>query len=265
MILAVNCAEELLQVVLGAGGQIAACLELDNCGKMNGVLAPAVAGMLAQAGVRPAELSMVACVRGPGGFTGVRSGLAFCHGLCLAAGVPLAGLDYLPLLAANALAGLEGRESAGELHVLTYSRRAKVYHQAFTFGVPSEGSPVPSRNPLLGAPLGPPLDLPVDQALALVNVRAANAGTTRLLAVGSGLLRNPEVFETLAPQFERLPHSTPSPKALLHAASTTPASGPPVDVLYLRGSDAEENFLEFAALRGLDAEEAQRRMKNALE
>ena len=264
MLLALNCTEELLQVVLGQDGRVAASLETGNGGKVNAILAPAVAAMLSQAGIRPGELSAVACVRGPGSFTGVRLGLAFCHGLCLAAGVPLAGLDYLPLLAANALAGRENADGPPELHVLTYSRRAKVYHQAFAGDTP----------------LGPPLDLPVDQALALVNARAAQvagcargignagapgAGAVRLLAVGSGLARNAEAFQALDPRFERLPHLNPTPEALLLAASAAPATGPPVDVLYLRGSDAEENFLEFTALRGLDAREATRRLKKAME
>lgn len=253
MILTVNCAEELLQVVLGADGRIAACLET-ACGRMNAVLAPAVAQMLGEAGLRPAELSGVACVRGPGGFTGVRQGLAFCHGLCLAAGIGLAGLDYLSLLADSALAeegSPDGSDVRDELHVLTYSRRAKVYHQAFA----------------RGAALAPPLDLPVESALALLNGRAASLrlhGPCRLRVVGSGLTRNAEALAALDPQIVRLPQINPTPAALLRAASTTAATGPPVDALYLRGSDAEENFTQFAALRGLDAQEAQRRLEKAL-
>ncbi len=277
MILALNCTEEVVQVVLGLPDRVVASLEIGNGSKVNSVLAPAVDTMLRGAGIRPRELAVVACVRGPGSFTGVRLGLAFASGLCLAAGVPLAGLDYLPLLAANALAGPDGGrvqadrdEQAGptgpdisvatgagetpdpqgppELHVLTYSRRAKVYHQAFA------GT----------QPLGPPLDLPVDQALALVNARAASPAGGRLLAVGSGLWRNVEVFEALSPRFERLPHINPTPEILLQAAHAAQPTGPPMDALYLRGSDAEENLTGFAAQRGLDAAEAQRRMEKAL-
>jgi len=48
--------------------------------------------VLAQAGVAPAQLAMIAVTIGPGSFTGVRAALSFAHGVALAAGVPLVGV-----------------------------------------------------------------------------------------------------------------------------------------------------------------------------
>lgn len=268
MILVVNTAEETLQLVLARGGSIVESFEEACAGRMNEVMAPAVADMLARhgggltgaapcarapggpvesgipSGPKAVTLGAVACVRGPGSFTGVRLGLAFATGLCLGRGLPLGGLDYLPLLAASAPDGFD------EVHVATHSRRERVYHQAFA---PAQGGSAP-------APLGPPRDLTTREAREIVAGRARSA---RVAVLGSGLRRNPEAFagidgatllETENPPFD----------ALLRAAGAAAFDGPPVDALYLRGSDAEENLAVIAKGRGLTEAEALARMEKAL-
>ncbi len=51
------------------------------------------------------RLKGIACVRGPGSFTGLRLVLSSVLGLHKAWGTPLAGIDYLPLLAQGAGGG----------------------------------------------------------------------------------------------------------------------------------------------------------------
>ncbi len=236
MILAVNTAEEELHLLLAGDGRILATHREACAGRMNEVLAPLVQGMLA---AHPGQLERVACVRGPGSFTGVRLGLAFCHGFCLATGIPLAGLDYLPLLAASAPAGFV------RLHVLTHSRTARVYHQAF------DGD--------TRAPLGPPEDLRVERARELL----AEPCFGPAAALGTGLRRNAEAFAGLD-GVAFLGLENPCDQALLDAAGSARAEGPSVEAMYLRGSDAEENLATIAAGRGLSEEEARERMRKAL-
>lgn len=236
MILAVNTAEEALQLLLARDGQILQCLTLSCQGRMNEVMAPAAQEMLARHG---GDLEAVACVRGPGSFTGVRLGLAFCHGLCLGRELPMAGIDYLPLLAASPQALPEG----AEVHVVTHSRRGQVYHQAF----------------------GPhawagPRDSMAEDAREII---AARSLETEVFALGTGLRRNPEAFADLG-RATRLETENPTPEALLRAALDAHYGPPPVEALYLRGSDAEENLAAIAAGRGLSEEEARQRMKRAM-
>lgn len=204
------------------------------------VLAPTLRQALTLFGADGADIRRIACVRGPGGFTGIRMALALAEGL--AAGntqVPVlrAGLDLLPLLAAG-----PAPLCSGILLPLTWSRRGQVYTQAFT-------------TPDL-APLGLPQVLSLDRAADL----ARNLdGPVALL--GNGLRRNREFFASLAatrsglsllgPQWD-----LPGPELLLAAAAGAAYADAPMEPLYLRASDAEDNIAPFAAARGLSPESA---------
>jgi tRNA threonylcarbamoyl adenosine modification protein YeaZ/ribosomal-protein-alanine acetyltransferase len=63
-------------------------------------LAPMVQALLADAGLRPKDLTRIAVTIGPGTFTGVRIGLSFARGLALALKLPLIGIDSLTATAA---------------------------------------------------------------------------------------------------------------------------------------------------------------------
>jgi tRNA threonylcarbamoyladenosine biosynthesis protein TsaB len=252
VILVVNTAEEALQLVLANGGRILESFEEHCAGRMNEVMAPAVASMLKRHG---GGIERVACVRGPGSFTGLRLGLAFCTGLCLARRLPMAGLDYLPLQAASAFASSEparSPEDSDEVHVVTHSRTARVYHQGFVRGG--------GEHATASTQLGPPKDYAVQDAREVILERARLA---RVTVLGTGLRRNPEAFAGLT-GVTALAAENPTPDTLLAAALAAEYDGPPVDALYLRGSDAEENLAVIAAKRGLSEEEAIERMEKAL-
>ena len=55
--------------------------------------------MLASTGIALRDLGGIGVVSGPGSFTGVRTGLAMAKGLCEVAGVPLASVSRLEVLA----------------------------------------------------------------------------------------------------------------------------------------------------------------------
>jgi tRNA threonylcarbamoyladenosine biosynthesis protein TsaB len=64
-------------------------------------LLPAIAAVLAEAGVDRRELSLIAVTIGPGSFTGVRVGLAAARGLAVGLEVPLAGIPTTSVLLAQ--------------------------------------------------------------------------------------------------------------------------------------------------------------------
>ena len=67
------------------------------------VLPPQIDGMLKKANLVMADIDLLAAGRGPGSFTGLRTGLALAKGLAMGTGKPLIGLSTLEILAAQIL------------------------------------------------------------------------------------------------------------------------------------------------------------------
>jgi tRNA threonylcarbamoyladenosine biosynthesis protein TsaB len=57
------------------------------------VLPGIVQSVLTKAGVRPADIDLIAVITGPGSFTGIRTAIAFAHGLALPHRKPVAGVS----------------------------------------------------------------------------------------------------------------------------------------------------------------------------
>ncbi len=257
MILALNGAEDRLQIVLGRRDNTGERLLLLHAqewvvpGQSARFLVPGIRNALDQAGARPGDIRGIACVRGPGGFTGLRLVLSTALGLSKALGIPLAGMDYLPLLAAGAARLAEAFESppSSALWVMTHARRDQVYCQDFEL---ESGTARPLR--------------PV-QALSLEQTwQALLASLAPALLLGSGLRRNLDFFLGRMPACNQahtlrlLPACCdyPLPETVLAMAEQAPYALDPVEPCYLRASDAETNLGQMAKKRGLCPEEIAR-------
>src|SRR5215469_8589586 len=87
-----------------------------------GILPVMVRDILVDAGIAATMLDLVAVTVGPGGFTGIRAGLALAHGIGLAAGVPVIGVRV-----GEALAGSLPHLGERRLWVAIDSRRGRVF------------------------------------------------------------------------------------------------------------------------------------------
>ncbi len=243
LLLCLNGVEERLQLVLGRPGpdkmELLAAQEWNVPGQSVRFLATGMEQTLKLFGVGVGSISRIACVHGPGSFTGLRLSLAFAAGISAGRGQLLAGLDYLPILAAGPAPLLKGT-----LVVLTHSRRRQVYIQSF--------------NCPQGQPLSPLDAVSLDAARESI-VQAE--GPVSLL--GSGLRNNLDFFSGLAQERADISMLGPEwnrtrPELLLKAAEKAQFSLDPIVPRYLRESDAEANLDQIAAKRGLDPEAARR-------
>jgi tRNA threonylcarbamoyladenosine biosynthesis protein TsaB len=95
-------------------------------------LLPMIDRVMSAAELGPADIDNIAVSVGPGGFTGIRAGLAAAQGLTLASGAGLLGV--------TSFAAVASLVSPGEVRLLVAldSRRAELYVQMFDrFGEPS--------------------------------------------------------------------------------------------------------------------------------
>lgn len=255
LILGLNGAEERLQLVLGharpeGGGALLAAQEWTVPGESVRFLAPSLQAMLRALRLEPGDVTRIACVRGPGSFTGLRLSLAMAEALAAVHGQPRAGIEHPRLLARRAAPLL-----SGPLAVLTHSRRRQVYVQVF-------GPDAAPATPLRACTL--------DEAAALLRETVAAADAPPAL-LGSGLRRNAEFFapliaelglRDLGPRWD-----APSPQNLLDAACDPELryADAPVEPLYMRPSDAEENLDAIARQRGLDPATAREMLRRSRE
>ena len=198
------------------------------------ILPPGVQACLSRLNLEAAGLDRVAVVRGPGTFTGIRVGMAFALGLARGGEVPLAGVDYLPVLARA-----PGPLLRGTLWVCTHARQHLVNVQAFS--VPHIRS------------LGPARCLIREKA-----VQAIQAGTGKGYVLGSGLRRDPDWWASRLPQtgFLGLEWDAPRPEDLMQAAWEAPCGFEHILPSYLRPSDAELQLERIARDRGADPDMA---------
>jgi len=263
-ILVLNATEGLLHIVIarqeGDGGYTRLCAQGWHAPSQGAeLLAPALADALQRLRIAPQDIGKIAAVRGPGSFTGLRLVLATASGLARATGALQAGLDYLPLLAANALHAIPTMcASPRRAWVLTHARRDLVHMQGF-----EEQPHAPLALRRICEVL---LCSPNEAALYLNRFEAEVPGHTKgaaaSLVLGSGLTRNREFFAhalesplLLPPSFDH-----PTVDALLRAATDAIYDAADPEPLYIRPADAIDNLERIAASLGLDPEAAKLRL-----
>lgn len=165
------------------------------------LLAPQIAGALADAGRTPSDIKAIVAGTGPGPYTGLRVGLVTAAVMGETLGVPTYGVCSLDGLAGTAFTGL----------VATDARRREVYWARYTDGERTDGPHVdkpadipPWQGPAVGA--GARLyDLGTDGPEYPVALELARAAADRV--------RTHAQSETLTPLYLRHPDAVPPPAA----------------------------------------------------
>jgi tRNA threonylcarbamoyladenosine biosynthesis protein TsaB len=97
-ILAIDSSSNALSVALETETQIYH-EEIDKVNGHSEYLMECADCICKSAGIRPSDLNIVACMKGPGSFTGLRIGFSTAKGIALALGIPLIAIPTLDCLA----------------------------------------------------------------------------------------------------------------------------------------------------------------------
>ena len=203
-------------------------------------LTPALEHLLAQVGLVPGDLGVVAVDVGPGLFTGLRVGVAAAKGLAQSLGLGVVGATSLDIL--TAAAGAAGHD--GLVLACVDARRGEVFASVRPAPGPLVGDAASHAAGRRGERLAASLHTPEGLAAAL---RAVDA--TDVLAVGDGAIRYADTLASVpGVTVVTSALSFPPPRVLLDLAAArlgageVPAAPASVVPLYMRAADATSNF-----------------------
>lgn len=94
-VLALDTSTRAGSVALLESGCVLSAYLLDMTAKHSEVLLSVIDRCLTDVGWRVEDVELIACAKGPGGFTGLRIGLATAKGIAFAGGIPLVGVNSL--------------------------------------------------------------------------------------------------------------------------------------------------------------------------
>lgn len=200
LLLAFDTATPAVTVAIHDGSTVLAERTAAGAVRHGELLAPAIASVLAEAGVTRTDLTGIAVGVGPGPFTGLRVGVVTARTLGLVLEVPVHGVCTLDVLAV-------GSRLDTEFLVATDARRKEVYWARYAgLGARVDGphvarperiatgSPVVGRGALLYPEWFPNRQPPADPAAGVL-AEAVAGGLVPVLAPQPLYLRRPDVAE----------------------------------------------------------------------
>lgn len=183
-------------------------------------LVPMIEAVMAEAGIAYPALDAIAVTRGPGGFTGVRIGLATARALALACARPVIGVSNFEAVAA---AVSEDERRGRSLAVVIDAKRSDLYVQAFGTAPGAPFAPVTEARAVA----------PADLNAVLPEGPLLLAGDAVEAARGALEMAGREVLAAAAPG-----QADAGWVAALAAGQLLPEPGaPPPEPIYLRGPD----------------------------
>ena len=252
--LVLNAAEGRLQIILADGAELLCAQDWAASRRGAELLAPALERIFSGLHLRCSALERIACVRGPGGFTGIRLVLGTAAALARASGALLAGLDYMQAQALGARACWAEENAASQcIWVLTHARRDLALAQVFA----------PERGEVLPRAVSELELLTPEKCLQRMREQARVG--MRLWVLGSALARHVE-FAALSGLACRVPDRcwSPLPEDWLLLARHAEYGRRDIEALYARPCDAVENLASVVSRRGEDPASARARLESLL-
>ncbi len=242
--LVLNAAEGCLQIAVTENEGLLAFEEWFQPAQATETLAWALDGICHRLDMAPASFRRIACVTGPGSFTGIRLVLSTAAALRRAGRAMLGPLDYMQALATTAAMNLYLLYRQ-KIWVLTHARRDLVHARPFI----SLGPIIPACPTAEIALISP------EDARSLVDAEDC-------FVCGSALAHYPGLFEPSWANFarEKGPRlvsaiTRPSPGSLCLLARHADYFDEDLEPLYVRPCDAVENLPQIAEKMNRDPQE----------
>ena len=223
VILALDTSSKTTSLVITRGARVLATYKADFDETRSERLWIEIQALLDSCGLTIHEVDLFAVCAGPGGFTGLRVGLAAMKGLAAAAQKPIVGVTSLEALAFSA-------GPAPAVCAMLTAYKGDLYSQLFSFD--SDGVPIPANAPIVSS---------LDEALArLYDLRPLlfagfPAGSViENLAPAQGSWSAAEAPDCVAESIARLAHLKSA-----RGEVDTPAS---LQACYVRQAEAEINL-----------------------
>ena len=225
--LCVNSAEDIIQVALTKNGNLYSAVETKSQKKGIVLIPKMIQECLELADSSIESIEKIACVIGPGSFTGLRISLSILSAISITKNIPIGAINYIDLLAYNSFSFLKGT-----IFVVQYAKIDLFYVQGFS---------------------GP------DPIIPITDLSVINASQTRDIlnsyekaqVLGSGVRRYPDLFKDMDITILDPIYDRPSINSLARYAEKIEYSTKIPKPLYLRPSDAEENLDMIIKNRGL--------------
>jgi tRNA threonylcarbamoyladenosine biosynthesis protein TsaB len=170
IILALDTSASRTRIAVARGDQVLASLTVAGDERRSERLWLDIGDLLQGAGLKIAAVDLFAVCVGPGGFTGLRIGLAAVKGMAAATGKPVVGVTSLE-------AAASGASGAARVCAMVGAYKGEVYWQCFTFD--DRGLPVALSQPLVSTS---------SEALARV------ADSAELVFVGAAVEANADII-----------------------------------------------------------------------
>lgn len=233
LILAIDTTSRRGSLALARDGRIVALLGIESDAPQSAVLWSDVDMILKRCGASVHDVAAFAVARGPGGFTGLRVGMAAAAGFARATGRPLYGATSL-----EATARASG--AVGRVWAVLNAYRREVYGQPFEVG--ADGLVAPLAEPVVA----PPADLfAAFEAAPLAVVGSGADAYADLLAEAAASRGEPLVRAGERGGWRHLPPPAFLAGEIALMAGEWAAAGRepgPVEPCYVRASEAEINL-----------------------
>ena len=221
------------------------------------IMPSALNQMLELLDLHPSTITRIACVSGPGSFTGIRLCLAFGAALRRGTGALIAGISFLSALSYEAILKIR-LDRKFVIRVITHARHDLVHGQDFFV------------DPLT------PSEIPVAISMPeMWSITRAGDGIGKYLGdgypvriIGSGVARHMDDLLSVIPSgadvklIEDITY--PSPHSLIKMSLEANYSDVDPEPIYLRQCDAYDNLSSIALSRGDSFAEAERQLEQAL-